>query len=163
MALPVSYASITLADYTERANGQPETTTTQFPIITLTPGNVAATSTLVGNLRTALAAIVLGRFIKNELTYARNETGEPIPADDQNAQRENKWLCRYHDATNFKKFQMSFGTADLSQLADHQETLDLTAGVGADFKDAFEAVVVSPYDAANSVVLDSMQFVGRNT
>jgi len=163
MALPLSYASVTLADNTKKSNGEPEVTGTQFPITTLTPSNVAAQETLVGNLLTALAGIVIGRFVKNETVYARNQTGPQIPADSNLAQRENKWLVRYHDAVSYQKMSRSFGTADLTLLADNSEFLVLTSGAGAAFKTAFEAAVVSDYDASHAVVVDSVQFVGRNS
>ena len=161
MAIPLSHYTITLADNTAKSNGEPEVTSASVAITTLTPSNVAATGTLAGNLAAALAALVIGRFVKNEIVYARNLLGS-TPADSQLAQRENKWLCRYHDATNYEKFVVSFGTADLTKLTDHSEFVDLTAGDGAAFKSAFEAVVVSPNDSSHATILDSMQFVGRN-
>lgn len=163
MALPVSFYQITLADNTKKANGEPETTSSEVPIITLTPANVAATATLAGNLKTALASLVIGRFVKDTLTYDRAINGAQIPATDPLAQRENKWLCRYHDATTFQKASVSFGTADLSKHMDNSEFVDLATGDGAALKTAFEALVVSPYDATHTVVLDSVQFVGRNS
>lgn len=162
MALPLSYYSITIADNTKKANGEPETTGMSFPVTTLTPANVAAEITKAGNLKVALAAITLGNFIKDESTYARNLLAQG-PAADPLAQRENKWLMRYHDATTYQKFQVSVGTADLTKKMANSEFIDLTAGDGLALKTAFEAVVVSPADSSHSVVLDSVQFVGRNT
>lgn len=162
MALPISNYSLTIYDNTLKQNGTPESTNFSVPIITLTPANVAATSTLVGNLQTALAAITLGQFAKSEITYSKSLLGASASADPL-AQRENKWLMRFHDATSFQKFQASVGTADLTFHIDNSEYIDLGTGAGAALKTAFEAVVVSPADAAHSVVLDSVQFVGRNT
>jgi len=162
MALPLSFYSITLADNTLKPSGDPETTVFKVPITTLTPGNVAATATLAGNLSTAIAGLSIGNFIKNELVYARNEVGSG-PASSSLSQRENKYLCRYHDDTTNQKFQVSFGTADLTALLPNSEFVDLSTGPGAALKAAFEAVVVSPDNSSNSVVLDSVQFVGRNT
>jgi len=156
MALPLSWTDVQINDYGE------ESTTTRLPIITLTPANVAATETLVGNLRTAFAAITIGLFAKNSITYVINQTGSG-PASDPLAQRENKWLMRYHDTTTNEKFRSEVGTADLTLLADHSEFLSLTGTEGAALKTAFEAVVRSPSDASHDVVLDSVQFVGRNT
>jgi len=50
-------------------------------------------------------------------------------------------------------------------LPDHSEFLDIvtTASPGKVFKDAFEAIVKSPDDASETVVVTSCQFVGRNT
>lgn len=163
MALPISFAKITLADNTQASNGKPETTHTEFAIPTLTPANVAATVTLVGNLKTALAALVLGRFIKDEVVYVRENLGPQTPATSAQAQRENKWLCRYHDPVTYNNYVLTFGTADLSKHIANSEFVDLTAGDGLAFKTAFDAVVTSPEDASRLGVLDSMQFVGRNT
>jgi len=163
MAQPISFYSITLADNTVKQNGEPETTTMVVPCTTLTPANVAAQVTLGGNLRVALAAVVLGNFLKNETTYARTITGNG-PAATTAAQRENKWLFRYHDAVTYQKFQVSIGTADLAQLPNNSEFLDLDdAGDGEALKTAFEAFVVSPADPTHATILDTVQFVGRNT
>lgn len=163
MALPSSFLSLTLADNTAKSNGTAETTNASVPIITMTPSNAADTITAIGNLKTALAAITLGTQIKTDVVYSRVEAAN-VPVDDVLAQRENKWLVRYHDATSGQKYVVSFGTADLSQLpATHTEFLDIVtdASVGKNFKVAFEAVVKSPADASHAVVVDSIQFVGR--
>jgi len=162
MPLPISYWTNTLSDNTRKSNGEPEVTTLRVPIITLTPANVAATETLTGNLATAIAAITLGANNQRALTYNVTQF-EKIPAATPQAQRENKWLVRFHDDTTFQKSTVSIGTADLAELAGNSEFLVLTAGNGLAFKTAFEAVVVSPYDSANGVIVDSVQFVGRNT
>lgn len=162
MPLPISFWTNTLSDNTRKPNGEPESTTLRVPIITLTPANVAATETLTGNLATAIAAITIGANNKREITYNVTQF-EKIPAASPLAQRENKWLVRFHDATTFQKSSVSIGTADLAELAGNSEFLVITAGNGLAFKTAFEAVVVSPFDSSHSVVVDSVQFVGRNT
>lgn len=164
MPLPLSYYSITIADNTlDQKTRKPEMTSTEFAISTLTPANAAATETLAGNLAAALAAVTLGNFVKNQIVYARNQSGAVVPATDPLAQRENKWLLRYHDAVNFQNYVVSVGTADLSLKMANSEFVDLTTGAGAAVKTAFEAVVVAPNDSSHATVLDSMQFVGRNT
>lgn len=162
MALPLSWMSVTVADNTVKGNGEPETSSWSAPITTLTPADVAATETLVGNLIAAVQGVTIGSNQKKEIVYARTILANG-PASSTAAQRENKWLCRYHDATTFKKFQLSLPCADLTKLASGSEFLSLAAGVGLALKTAFEAVVVSPDDAANATVLDSVQFVGRNS
>lgn len=162
MPLPLSFYGATVADNTVKANGQPETSSWQVPITTLTPANVAATEGLAGALLAAIAGICIGSNQNTQLVYNR-----PIlsatPAASQLAQRENKWLARYHDATTFKKFTVSWPCADLTELVSGEEFLVLTSGAGATLKSAFEAVVVSPDDSTHAVVLDSVQFVGRST
>lgn len=162
MALPLSFWSQTMADNTRTANGGVETTNVGFSVTTLTPGNVAAQETLMGNLATAIAAITLGNVIQRDLVYWRQQF-EKVPASNVLAQRENKWLVRYHDAVTFQKMTRTIGTAKLSVLPSGSEFIDLTTLPGSDFKDAFEAIVVSDFDSSHAVILDSVQFVGRNT
>lgn len=162
MPLPLSWFSATVADNTVKANGEPESSNYRVAITTLTPANVAATETLAGNLLTAVQGVTIGANLSKELTYSKTLLGS-TPAASTLAQRENKWLCRYHDATNFQKFQVSLPCADLTKLDAGEEFLDLTAGEGLALKTAFEAVVVSPNDSAHATVLDTVQFVGRNT
>lgn len=162
VALPVSFYTLTLADNTLRANGSPEITSTTFPVTTLTPANVAAQQTLMGNLAVAIAGVTIGAVQSNQTVYARNILSSS-PAASQLAQRENKWLFRYHDAITSQKATVSVGTADLTALPNNEEFLDLTAGDGLALKTAFEAVVVSPFNSSNATILDSVQFVGRSS
>lgn len=162
MALPLSFMILKINDNTKRDNGTVESSSTTLPIITCTPANVAANETLIGNLRTALSGIIIGQQAQSQLVYSRTEISTD-PAASALAQRENKWLCRYHDAVTHQNYQASFGTADLTKTVANKEYVDLSAGAGLAFKEAFEALVVSPANSSNAVVLDSVTFVGRNT
>lgn len=165
MPLPVSFASATIADNTiNRRTGRPETSNTTVAITTLTAANVVAQQALVADLNAAVAAITLGVLRTTETTFTRNLVSAS-PAASVLAQRENKWLCRYHGNSTFQNFVVSYGTADLSLLDTGEEYLDIltASSPGNDFKVAFEAIVKSPNDSSESVTLDSVQFVGRNT
>lgn len=162
MAKPVSFYSLTIADNTVDQQGNPETSTFQVPITTLTPANVAAQVTLTGTLAAAIAGITLGNFLQSAVTYDRHVIGVG-PAASNLAQRENKWLVRYHDTTTFDKYRAEIPTADLSLLPSGSEFLDLTAGAGQTFKDAFEDIVNSGLTSGNTVVVDTVQFIGRNS
>jgi hypothetical protein len=162
MGLPLSFWSQTMSDNTVQSNGSPETTNFGFSIATLTPSNVADAETAMGTLAAAIAGITLGHVVQRDLVYWRQQF-EKIPATSTAAQRENKWLCRYHDTVTFQKMTRTIGTADLTKLVSGSEFLVLTSGAGATLKSAFEAVVVSDFDPTHSVVLDSVQFVGRNS
>jgi len=162
MAVPTSFASWTYNDSTVKANGEPESSSFRLPVTNLTAANVAAQSALVADLTTAIEAVVLGVLQKTTLIFDEVVLSD-IPANDQLAQREIKLLCRYHDTTTGAKFRCSIPTFDLSLLPLHSEFLDLTADEGLALKSAFEAIVKSPTDDSHAVVLDSAQFVGRNT
>jgi len=162
MPLPVSFYSMTIADNTLKANGQPETSSLEVPVTTITAGNYTATLALLATLQSTAEALLLGETVKHELIADRTKFAD-IPAGSNFAQRENKWLVRYHEEGTSKKFVVSLPTADLDQHMDNSEFVDLTAGNGLAFKNAFEAVVVSPADSGANVVVDSVQFVGRNS
>jgi len=162
MALPVSFYNLTVNDNTLKANGTPESSSMGVAVTTLTAANVAAQSALIINLENAIDGVTIGEMAKSEIVFERSILSAS-PASSTLAQRENKWLMRYHGNTLNQKFQVSVGTADLTLLDSGSEFLDLTADEGLALKTAFEAIVKSPNDAAETVTLDSVQFVGRNT
>jgi len=161
MSLPVSFYGETILDNTKKANGSAESANWRVPVTTLTAGNYAAQKALIDALAAAIRDVTLGNLYISEVVIDR-ESGTPVPASTPLAQRENKLLLRYHDATTFQKFNVSIPTFDLSLLENNSEFLDLTGTEGAALKSAFEAIVKSPANSSNSVVLDSGQFVGRN-
>jgi hypothetical protein len=161
MALPTSFYSQTIYDST-LVQGKPTSTTWEVPVATLTAANLVAKTALIAALKAAVAALVLGNIHQDAIIQNRPIISD-LPAATNAAQRENKLLCRYHSGTSLKKFTVSIGTFDLTQLPLHNEFLDLTAGNGLSLKTAFEAIVVNPDDGSDPVILDSAQFVGRNT
>lgn len=162
MALPVSFWGQTLNDNTLKSNGEPESGAFRVPVITLTAANLVAQQALHAALAAAVAGVTMGT-VRHTTTLLEETVGTSNPAASNLAQRENKYLCRYHDVTTGQKYRVSLPTADLSILPNNSEFLDLTAGAGQALKDAFEAVVRSPGNAANAVTLDTVQFVGRNS
>jgi len=163
MANAVSVYTLTINDNTVNSQGKPENATVSFPIATLTAGNVAAKELLLVDLVSAIDDIQIGNVAKTDIIWQRTQVSDD-PASSQLAQRENKLLLRYHDATNPAwKYRRSIPCFDLTTLPDHSEFLDLSTGLGSALKSAFEAIVVSDNDASHAVVLDSAQFVGRNT
>lgn len=162
MALPVSYYGQSIYDSTVKSNGQPESSSWAVAVTTLTAANYVAQTVLIDALAAAVADLVLGNLHQTDVVIKRALVSN-LPAATQLAQRENKILLRYHGVTLLKNFRVSIPTFDLSLLPLHSEMLDLTAGVGAALKTAFEAIVKSPDDGSEVVILDSAQFVGRNT
>ena len=162
MATPQSFYSETIADNTVNKAGKPESSTWQVAIAELTAANVVAQEGLLTTLSSAVGNVILGNLLRTQIVLSRDEISS-APAALQAAQRENKLLLRYHGATSNQKFSVSIPTFDLTLLPNHSEFLDLTAGDGATLKSAFEAVVRSPNDDTEVVILDTAQFVGRNT
>lgn len=159
MARPVSRMSQTLQDYGTPGSGSGgEKSTWQIWMATLTAGNIAAQLTAEAALRTAVAGITLGSQAAHSVMATSSQSA--IENTNPLAQRENKWLVRYHD-THGTKFSVEIPTADLSLLSLGTEFLDLDVTAVDDFVTAFEALVVSPDDDAATVTVDSIQFVGR--
>lgn len=160
--MALSHYKQTLNDNTlNKRTGQPESAHFRVPIITATPATIANIETLVGNLKVAINGISNGVFSSSEIVYSGTDAVSTRAASTSD-QRENKWMCRYHDATTGRKSRVTIPVADLSVLADGEEFLDLTADPGLAFKTAFEAIVRDEVTPGNSIVLDSVQFVGRN-
>lgn len=154
MARPVSEFSIGFRDYSKEASSF------RVPVTTLNAGNLVAQSALIDTLEGAIIAITLGIAQKDEIILEHALLSSALPTSPD-AQREKKWLIRYHDATTQVKYVSSVPCADLSTLSGNTDFMDPTAGVFTDLKAAWEAVVRSP-DDNNLTILDSIEYVGRN-
>lgn len=126
----------------------------------------------VGSLRGAIEGITLGVVAREALSVFQT-TLSGARAASTLAQTEIKWLCRYHDDTAFfddpvnaipnagygKVFTFQIPTADLSLLAQGEETLDITtpATPGQIFKSFFDATARSPYGGVG--VLDEIRLM----
>lgn len=153
MARPTSFYSMGFRDYSN------EPSTFRVPITTLPPSGFVAELTLIDTLEAAVNAVTMGGQQKEEIVAQVGVISAVLPTDP-NAQREKKWLVRYHDAVTNSKFQSEIPIADLSHLAPMSDFMDTTDVVFTDLKAAWEAIVRSP-DDNNLTVLDSLQFVGR--
>jgi len=159
MARPISRITQTLQDYGTPGSGSgAEKSTWSLWTANLTAANFTAQQGLISALYTATLDLTLGsQAATSELAVS---TQSAVENTNPLAQRENKWLVRYHD-TGGTKFTVEVPTADLSLLDTGTEFLDLTGTEAAAYVTAFEAVVRSPDDPTLTVTLDSIQFVGR--
>lgn len=128
-------------------------------VTVLSAANFDAQATLRTNYVAAVEAIVLGNLQKTE--YGNMSLQSNSASDDQDAQRELKWLVSYHDTTSLKRYSLEIGTADVAQLDpnDRAHANIGDAGVVDAFVTAFEAYVLSPTGGAVSV--DEITLVGR--
>lgn len=152
---------LNFADYGNEAHPNGETSHVAFEGVALTAGNFAAQTALMDTLVAATAAIQEGVLVEDKRMYNYWDVA-PGPATAKSAQRERKWLLRFHDDVSHEKFKSEVPCGDSSLLKDHSEQMDLAAGAGLAFKNAFEAFVVSPVNPAHAVILDSATLVGRN-
>jgi hypothetical protein len=156
MTPPASFFGETLIDYSN------EKSSWRVALVDLTAGNVAAQQMLITALASAVDAISLMNIISNTTTFSENKTAASIPTNPL-AQRENKWLVRYHDTVTNLKYQVEIPGADLSLLSTTPQSdyMDPGSAEYLAFKAAFDAVVKSPANSSNGVAVDSLQFVGR--
>lgn len=154
MAYPVSQYGASFRDYDR------ELASFQVWSTTLTAGNFAAQATAAAALQAAIEDMVLGEPAAHR-TLAANVITSGASASSTTAQRELKWLIRYHD-TSGRKYSVELPTANPALLATNSEFYDQTLPSWTDFVTAFEAFVVSPGDSS-AVTVDSAQLVGRRT
>lgn len=143
---------------------------TDITIRDITVDSIGDVLTDFGDLRTAIEGITLGVMAKESLVMDETTLSALAPASTL-AQRGVKWAVTYIDNQPFfdppvnaipnagyqKPFTNHIPTADLSLLESGQEELDLTAGPGLAFKNAWEALARSPY-GGNTLVI-SVKYV----
>lgn len=154
---------VKVIDYPKAGKPMGEASHATFPGTTLTAANFDAQDTLMDNLRAAIVGVISGK-INIESRVAVVEEVSATPVTDKDAQRERKWLCRYHDASTGERYTLTVPTADSAILATNSEEMDLDdAGAGLAFKTAFDAYVkVYVAGSLHSTLLDSATLVGRN-
>jgi len=139
-----------------------EPSNNKLVITQLTAGNVVATLALIDTLIAAMQAITLGQLHTSKVTF-RDQVEDATTPTDPTAQRENKWLVKYHDTTTSKKYRTEIPTADLTgtNLNTNSDVANLADTQIAAFVTAFEAVVKDPDTGLNSVAIDEIVFVGK--
>lgn len=130
--------------------------------VQLTAGNIVATTALLGAVKTALDDIVIGHF-SHEATYALVTEGDKIPSSNPYAQREAKFLLRFHSTVTGDLITRELPMPDLGVaglLLPNSKFMDLTAGEGLALKTALDAVMKDK--DGNTATLTSAEFKGRN-
>lgn len=137
--------------------------------LTIYAGDITAVSlpgflTDFGALRTAIEAITLG-VVQQETWIGDRTVLSNTPPTDPLAQRENKWLVRYVGDTTGKQFGVEIATAELAggHLLPMSDFADLTETDMAAFVTAFETIARTPDSDLETVTVQSIQFIGRNT
>lgn len=129
----------------------------------ITVGSIAGFLTAFGAMRTALEGITLGVASKEQWVGDDTVLSAAVPAS-QVAQRESKWLVRYHNVVTQKPHHLEIPTADLIgvTLIPDSDFADLTVTPMSTFVTNFNAFARSEENDTDAVVVDSVQFVGRN-
>lgn len=128
----------------------------------ITSVSIAGFLTAFGGMRAALEAITLGVVSQESWVGDLTVLSAALPASDL-AQRESKWLVRYHDTITNKKYQLEIPTADINgRLLPLSDFGDPANPEIAAFITAFNAFARGPDSDVNAVAFDSIQHVGRN-
>ena len=115
MAPPVSFYEVTFRDYSK------ELSHCKVGLVTITAGNFAATMTNLATLLTALEGVSIGVAAKDAVIAKRDILSALAPSN-QFAQRESKWLARYHDNTTSQIYRFEIPCADASLLATNSDS-----------------------------------------
>jgi hypothetical protein len=109
----------------------------------------------VTDMQAAIAAITLGGI--GPVSWQSYESGSvPNPPANQFAQTNIQWIVEYKNTVMGNTRTVRIGTADLSlatQLYNGAPSLNLSAGVGATFKTAFETLVEDGGDPVEVVAV----------
>lgn len=139
-----------------------ETSTVTVPSADMTAANIVAWMAAGDALVTAIEGITRGLSSVKTYVAKRSPLSGDVQASDSGAQRELKWLVRYHDDTTFVRATCELPTADTAQLdpakRGYAEIGD--EGVVDAFVTAFEAFAIGP--SGNAAVVDDILLVGRN-
>lgn len=128
---------------------------TEFNIGDLTAVSLPGALTQMGALESALQAVVLGAKVQSR--WGDADSFAAAAPSSKLAQRGVKWTLQGRDSTTGVPVINHVPTADLTKLpSGSSEDLDLTTGVGATLKTAYEALVKSP--AGNAVVLERVYY-----
>jgi len=128
-------------------------------IPTLNAGNIAAQTTLLGDLKTATDAITLGNASKYQIIASDVDLSNS-PASSVYAQRENKWLVGFSDNVSGASGTVTIPTADLNLLATNSDQADMSDAAIIAFIAAYEAVAQT--NTGHALTVNYMRFVGRN-
>lgn len=120
-----------------------------------------AINTKLATLRLAIEGIELGNTVGDRRSWFDPKL-DPTPPTDKNADRERKWLVRYHDSVTFDRLRCEIPCADRSLLTGNSDIINAADFTGAvdTFRTAFEDVIVNPA-TGNAVVVDSIESVGK--
>lgn len=123
--------------------------------------NWAALLTAIGSLQTALAAATAGHIAELTITASKELVNDTRPASPW-AQREIKWLMRYHDDVTYKKYTKTLPCAALELMSDGGDDEVDIVGITAwaTLVTWFEANMLS--QDGNAITVDGVSVVGRN-
>jgi len=130
-----------------------EVSVSKWNVGDLTPITLATALTQMGDLKTAINAVVLGEGASSG--WGDNDQLPVVRPTDASCQRGIKWTVAWQDTVTGGKGNNYIPTADLSLLplvgGVRSEDMDISAGVGLALKTKIEALCKSP--AGNAIMV----------
>jgi len=124
----------------------------------LTAANYDATVLSLVGLQDAIAAMTVG--IKGKVVYANSNAITAAKPTEPWAQRESKWLVRFHDTAG-NRGTLELPCADLTLLGTDSEQLPIDGTEAAAFVSALEGLHKNKY--GNAITVDSITYVSKST
>lgn len=146
---------------TYRDYGTPgETSTVSFPSADINETNYVAQAAAADALRTAMEAIMIGGIDQRQLVAWVEDTA--VAPTDPFAQREIKWIVKYHETASGAKHDLEIPCADLAYLDPNaNDKILMTDADVVAFISAFEGFVKR--EGTLDVEVDEILFVGRKS
>lgn len=138
-----------------------EVSTVTFPCPDMTAANIVAIMAAGDALAADFADITHCVITSKVYVASRTALSALLRAEDQDANREQKWLVRYYDGTTFERLSLTLpGSKNVDKDPNRRGFALLTDTEIAAFKATFEAFVKN--DNGNAVTIQEMEWVGRN-
>lgn len=113
-------------------------------------------------MRNAIDGITTGIMAQQTLVAEKDILSGATPTNVY-AQRELKWLVRYHDNVTSKPYTLTLPCADpTARLIAGTDLANLAQTEVAAFVTRFQSYAKDPDTLTNAVTVDSIQLVGRN-
>lgn len=139
-----------------------EVSTVTFPMQDLTAANFDAVIA-AGDALAADVADITHCIITDKVYVAKRvKLSALLRAENEEANREQKWLVRYYDGTTFERLTLTVAGSKNEDKDPARRGFALLTDVQiAAFKATFEAFVKNT--TGNAVTIQEMEWVGRNT
>lgn len=127
-------------------------------------GNYEDNNTAAAAFVAAINGATLGVLVRWQ--YQNEHVVDPVSkAASASAQRENKILIRYHELMTLRPMTATLPTVDLPNLVFETDAKDFVSLTSPAFMPALTAAWAAfvTGQAGNLTVIDSAEFVGRNT
>jgi len=146
------YYQFDVLDYSEETSGSK----VHFGVVNIV--NFGVVLGMIGSLRTAITNLTKG-VLRKDMWVGDSDVYTNTPPVDPTAQVELALRFKYEGATSKKQYRIHVPCADAAVCLPNSDEVDLAHTDVAAFVTAFEALVKSPDDEAEAVLITGMNIV----